>query len=264
MSRSCHVLRVFTRGDEGGNHLGVVNDVTGLDAAAMQAIAADLGFSETVFVDGEDGGAPVVRIFTPVDELPFAGHPLVGTAWFLNHMGPGGVERLRCGIGEVRIRLDGDTTWVDATINPAAARLRDESALAGAAGLPLPVRAWRVAMPKDYLLLELGGAEQVAAATPSMEVLAAHFGTMVYARDGGQVRARFFAPASGIDEDPATGSAAVALATALASTGESSGRLTIDQGAEIGHHSRIELVWDGGIASIGGTVRCDEVRQLDI
>ncbi len=264
MSRPCHVLRVFTRGDEGGNHLGVVNDVTGLDAAAMQAVATRLGFSESIFVDWRAGGTPRVRIFTPVDELPFAGHPLVGAAWSLSRMGPGGVDRLRCGIGEVRIRLDGDTTWVDATIDPAAAHPSDENAFARSAAFPAPVRAWRVAMPKDYLLLELAGAGEVAAATPSMTVLSDHFGTMVYARDGSRVRARFFAPGSGVDEDPATGSAAVALATALASAAEPEGGLSIDQGAEIGHPSRIELRWAGGIASIGGTVRHDEVRELEV
>ncbi len=264
MSRPCHVLRVFTRGDEGGNHLGVVNDVTGLDTATMHQIAEDLGFSETIFVDWRAGGMPQVRIFTPVDELPFAGHPLVGAAWALNRMGPGGVDRLTCGIGEVRVRLDGDVTWVDVALDPAAARRSDETEWAAAAGLPLPVEAWRVAMPKDYRLLEVPAAADVAGAEPEMTVLARHFGTMVYAREGDRVRARFFAPGSGVDEDPATGSAAVALATALTVGGEPAGALGIDQGAEVGHPSHIELRWGDGVASIGGTVRHDEVRDLEV
>ena len=79
--RSCHVLRVFTRGDVGGNHLGVVNDASGLDTDAMQGVAADLGFSETVFLHDRGSDGPFVRIFTPAAEMQFAGHPLVGAAW---------------------------------------------------------------------------------------------------------------------------------------------------------------------------------------
>jgi trans-2,3-dihydro-3-hydroxyanthranilate isomerase len=264
MSRPCHVLRVFTRGDEGGNHLGVVNDVTGLDTAVMHQIATELGFSETIFIDWRAGGTPRVRIFTPVAELPFAGHPLVGAAWSLNRMGPGGVDRLVCGIGEVRVRLDGDVTWIDTDFDPAAAHRSDEVALAAEARLPVPVAAWRVAMPKDYLLLELGAESDVAEADPDMAVLARHFGTMIYARRGSRVRTRFFTPGSGIDEDPATGSAAVALAIALTAGGEPAGALEIDQGAEIGHPSHIALRWGDGVASIGGTVRRDEVRHLEV
>ena len=74
--------------------------------------------------------------------------------------------------------------------------------------------------------------------------------------------ARFFAPGTGVDEDPATGSAAVALATALAAAGETDGSLSIDQGESIGFPSRIELTWEGTVASIGGTVVADEQRLL--
>ena len=76
--RHCYVLRVFTRGGEGGNHLGVVTDTTGLADVTMQAIATALGFSETIFIDWRAVGDPRVRIFTPAAELAFAGHPLVG------------------------------------------------------------------------------------------------------------------------------------------------------------------------------------------
>ena len=93
MSRPCHVLRVFTRGDEGGNHLGVVVDAIALSTDRMQAIATDLGFSETVFIDWTDTtDHPKVRIFTPADELPFAGHPLVG----ISQRRPRHAARLQC------------------------------------------------------------------------------------------------------------------------------------------------------------------------
>jgi PhzF family phenazine biosynthesis protein len=83
--RQCYVLRVFTRGDEGGNHLGVIVDLTALDAPMMQTIAVDLAFSESVFIDAS-GDVPHCRIFTPTAELAFAGHPLVGAAWLLHHL----------------------------------------------------------------------------------------------------------------------------------------------------------------------------------
>ena len=263
MPRVCQILRVFTRDGEGGNALGVINDTIGLDDEGMQAIAAELGFSETVFVDWPAGDMPSVRIFTPLVELPFAGHPLVGTAWTLLTMGPGGVGRLRCGIGEVEIGLDGDDAWIVVAIDPAAARAGDLGDYALRAGLPPPVRSWLVAMPRDYVVLEYPNAATIAAIVPDAEVLGERFGTLVYARSGDGVRARFFAPSAGVLEDPATGSAAVALATALLASGEPSGRLTIDQGGEIGHPSRIELSWDARTARIGGGCVRDEARLLD-
>ena len=82
MPRPCLVIRVFTRDGKGGNHLGVVTELEGLDTAKMQLIANDLGFSETVFIDQHAGDVPRVRIFTPELELPFAGHPLLqGGEW---------------------------------------------------------------------------------------------------------------------------------------------------------------------------------------
>ena len=79
--RPVQVLSVFTRDGEGGNKLGFVADGTDLETQQMQAIATDLGFAETVFLDWVDRPHPYVRIFTPGQEMMFAGHPLVGTAW---------------------------------------------------------------------------------------------------------------------------------------------------------------------------------------
>jgi trans-2,3-dihydro-3-hydroxyanthranilate isomerase len=203
-----------------------------------------------------------VRIFTPADELPFAGHPLVGTAWVMMHLGPGGISTLRCGIGDVGVRREDDVVWVDAPM-PADAVTDVADDLATRAGLPPPVSQCDVAMPLSYRVMEYRSAAEVAAAEPDMGVLAETFGTYLYARDGDQVRARFFAPQSAVAEDPATGSAAVALAAALSARGEGHGAVTIEQGEEMGHPSRIHLVWDTTTASIGGTVRHDEVRVLE-
>lgn len=265
MSRPCHVVRVFTRGTAGGNHLGVVNDVSGLGTKAMQAIASDLGFSETIFVDWQDPDrAPVTRIFTPGMELSFAGHPLVGAAWVLCRLGPGArAGSLECASGVVRYRGEDDLTWVDVPFGFDAAPPDDTAEITHRAGLPDPARTWRLLMPKEYLIAEYDTADAVASAAPDMHVLAERFGLLIFARSGRSVRARFFAPRGGVPEDPATGSAAVALAAALRSVGEPTGELTIRQGEEIGHPSTIELVWDQRRASIGGTVAHDEVRVLD-
>jgi trans-2,3-dihydro-3-hydroxyanthranilate isomerase len=228
----------------------------------MQQIAAELGFSETVFIDASVGEVPLVRIFTPAMEMPFAGHPLVGAAWMMLQQ-ESGVAQLRCGIGEVTIRSDGDVTWVDAPMIPGNAA-PDDGLFARRVGLERPNSTWRVAMPLDYRMVELESAARVAVANPDTSAFEEAHGLTVYARSGNTVRMRFFIPEAGIDEDPATGSAAVALATMYAARGEPTGSLTIDQGEEIGHPSRINLRWSGAAASIGGTVVTDEVRELTL
>ena len=257
------VVRVFTRGDDGGNHLGVVSDSVGLDSLMMQAIAAELGFSETVFVDWPEGASPFVRIFTPGGELPFAGHPLVGTAWVLNTMGPGGVHTLRCQLGEMAASLDGEVVTVQTPPLGEVVDSDDTRNWVQRSGLDGVTDVSRVMMPLEYVLAELESPAAVAAANVDMAVVAERFGLMAWARDGADVKVRFFAPGTAVDEDPATGSAAVALARLFAHRGEASGAVTISQGDEIGHPSTIVLGWSDAGASIGGTVRHDETRMLE-
>ncbi len=264
--RACYVLRVFTTGDEGGNHLGVIADATALDDAGMQEIAADLGFSETVFFLWEESGEPPrVRIFTPATELAFAGHPLVGSAWVLRTMAPGDLDRLTCGIGEVTFSMehDGRTAWISVPVPENVRSAPDATDLATTARLPAPVRGWWVESGKRDLILETVDAASVAAAAPDFAAIAAMAdGVYVVAPTDDGVKARFFAPALGIDEDPATGSAAVALAAAHHFDGATQGELTIHQGAEIGFPSTIRVRWGGGSITLGGTVVKDEVRVL--
>lgn len=263
MSRPCHVLRVFTQGSQGGNHLGVVNDVVGLSDESMQAIAADLGFSETVFVDWVDPTTdPAVRIFTPETELPFAGHPLVGTAWVLSMLGPGATGRIRTPVGLVTYGMDADRIHVTADIPISIVEPDATPAAVRAAGLPMPIATRTIALPKHYLLAEYESPESVLALAPDLESLRNHFGLLTYARDGTEVTARFFVPSAGVPEDPATGSAAVALAREFKERGEDAGSVTISQGEIIGHPSTIHLSWGDFGSTIGGTVTRDEVVQV--
>lgn len=263
MPRHCYVLRVFTRGDEGGNPLGVVTDGGGVTAEVMQAIAADLGFSETIFLDRQDRGIPRVRIFTPTTELPFAGHPLVGMAWVLR--GPGGPDRVVCEAFEVKLRMDGELAVVEVPLDQPVRAAAQAERIARLTGVSSSVSARWVDMPLPYLVLEAASPRDVAAALPPDDLGGEPPMVYLYAWESPDaVRARFFAPGQGVTEDPATGSAAVALAATLREAGRSRGRLEVHQGAEVGRPSTIHLYWQGSRAAIGGTVRKDEVRWLAV
>ena len=218
-----HVLRVFVGdGGSGGNPLGVFLDGAAIAPEARQAVAADLGFSETVFV--EDAAAGRVRIFTPATELPFAGHPLVGTSWLLAD-GGAAVETLRPPAGEVPTWPEGDgRTWI---------RARPEWAP--------PMELRRYATPAEV--------DALSAAPDDLPFV----DTWAWADEtAGVVRCRVFAAAAGIVEDEATGAAAVRLVAQVARP------VDIRQG----RGSRI-LGRPGadGTAEIGGRVVLDEVRD---
>ena len=221
-----HVLRVFvTPEGTGGNPLGVFLDGAAVPEGRRQAIAADLGFSETVFVDDPAAGA--VRIFTPAAELPFAGHPLVGTSWLLARERRA-VAALRPPAGEVPTFLDGDgVTWI---------RGRAEWA---------PRMSFR----------QLADPGQVDALEGAPDGLGFVDCWAWEDEAAGRVRARVFAPAFGIAEDEATGAAAVRLVSRL-------GRpVTIRQGA--GSLLRARPAPDG-TAEVGGEVALDHVRDYPL
>lgn len=256
MPRHCYVLRVFTRDGAGGNHLGVVTDRSGLSTTHMQGIAADLGFSETIYLDWREAEVPRVRIFTPASELPFAGHPLVGMTWVLNVLGPGGVEHIECGIGRVRSYLADGMSWIEAPLDQQV-RLRDEPQDYDP-GIAVRSVAM-VEMPLPYQVIEVADSDAVRAVP-----IPASGMTSVYCWvDDDTVHTRFFAPDHGVVEDPATGSAAVALAASLAARDRPRGAVTVLQGEEVGYPSRIHLRWSDGVAAIGGEVVKDEVRWLE-
>lgn len=217
-----HVLRVFVNEDgEWGNRLGVFLDGEAVPEAERQRVAAGLGFSETVFVDDRDTGR--VRIHTPEVELPFAGHPTVGTAWLLARLGTP-VERLRPPAGDVGVRVENGEAWVEA---------RPE-------WVP-PFEYRQLASPAEVRALEgpPGGAGNVYAWAWIDEA-------------AGTIRARSFVPEAGIAEDEATGSAALALCTVLERP------IAVHQG-----HGSLLLARPtaDGCAEVGGRVHLDEVRD---
>jgi len=179
-----HVLRVFVNEDrEWGNELGVFVDGSAVAEDDRQRIAAELGFSETVFVENREEGR--IRIHTPAVELPFAGHPTVGAAWLLARLGHP-VATLRPPAGSVAVRIADGVTWIGA--RPEWSPPFEYRQLA----TPADVRAFD--RPTD--------AEDVYAWT-------------WIDWDAGTIRARSFAPGAGIAEDEATGSAALTLCARL-------------------------------------------------
>jgi len=199
-------------------------------------------------------------------EMPFAGHPLVGAAWMTGvHLGKT-TGHLGCAVGEIPFRVEGEQVWVDTPMVTDVDVPADGRDVAAAARLPCTDRTWWARMPIPYLMVEAPSVEAVAAASPEFGALLdgpASEASYLFARDGDRVKARFFAPGLGVPEDPATGSAAAALAAVLSFEGEREGRLSIDQGDEIGHPSTIELAWNPSAASLGGTVRHVEERCLE-
>ena len=219
-------MRVFC-GDDGswGNPLGVFLEGSSVPPAERQAVAADLGFSETVFVDDPAAGA--VRIFTPAAELPFAGHPLVGTSWLLARERTA-VAVLRPPAGEVPTFTDGDgVTWI---------RGRAE---------------WAPQMSFRHLA-DPGEVDALDGAPDGLGFVDCWAWEDEAA---GRVRARVFAPAFGIAEDEATGAAAVRLVSRL-------GRpVTIRQGA--GSLLRARPGPDG-TAEVGGEVALERVGDYPL
>jgi predicted PhzF superfamily epimerase YddE/YHI9 len=217
------VLRVFVGDDgQGGNPLGVVLDGAAVPEPQRQALAARLGFSETVFVDDVIAGR--VRIFTPAAELAFAGHPLVGTGWLLRREGHT-LDVLRPPAGDVPTWQEDGVSWI---------RGRPEWVP------PMTVRE----LPGPEAVDALGGAP------PGVDFL---YAWAWLDRDGGVVRARAFPHVHRIAEDEATGAAAVLL------TGLLGRALSIHQG--VGSRLITRPAADGAV-DVGGRVEQVETREL--
>lgn len=264
---------VFTDQPYGGNQLAVVPDAAGLSGAQMQAIAKEFNLAETTFVTpGSAPGRWAMRIFTPANELPFAGHPIVGTAIVLQSLGRTAPQEtvFELQVGPVRVAMEasratffreGPPEWLAV---PLAA---DE--VAGMVGAPaLAGPAFQAGYGTTFLHVPLADRAAVAAARLRIERWdaaapgLASSGVYVFAvlgeQDGAtRVHARMFAPGMGITEDPATGSAAAGLVGSLAGPADGMHRIAIAQGVEMGRPSLIHgtATRAGGVVtgiSIGG------------
>jgi predicted PhzF superfamily epimerase YddE/YHI9 len=221
-----HILRVFCdQGEEWGNPLGVFLDGDEVVEARRQEVAADLGYSETVFVDDRARGA--CKIFTPGLELEFAGHPTVGTAWLLAREGSP-VQALRPPAGEVKVRREGELTFVTA----------------------------RAEWSPPWELIQFDTPEEIDALDGPPDGREDEIYLWAWAdEEAGLVRSRCFSLADGVGEDEATGSAAIMLAAQLERP------LTIHQG----EGSRLSATPLGeGRAEVGGRVVLDEVRGYEV
>ena len=263
------VADVFTDTPLTGNQLAVFTDGRELDEKTMQDLAREMNFSETVFVlPPENGGDAKIRIFTPAGELPFAGHPVLGSAFVLAAPLQLGEIRLETGSGVVPVALQREGArivfgWMRQPIPPFEPYDRAEE-LQDILGVRsrLPVELYHLGPTHVYV--ELGSEEEVAAVQPDFRALAPFaVGINCFAGSGKQWKTRMFAPADGVVEDPATGSAAGPLAIHLARHGRIAfgDEIEISQGAELkrpsklyarveGSADRIERVEVGGSAVI--------------
>ena len=282
MKRRFATLDVFTDRPFAGNPLAVVLDAVGLETVSMQAIAREFNHPETVFVSSpkDPANRALLRIFTPARELPFAGHPTVGTAVLLNCMDGGTAERqmvLDEGIGPVHssvepISSEHGRARFSLPQLPAEAGTAppDPTAALGLSARDLgigPMRpsVWSAGVPIAFV--PVSGLAAVRGCHPDPGELIEAFGSgPIYVfctetfESGHSFHARMFAPALGVPEDPATGSAAAALAGLLAAKGDLTDgdhAITIEQGYEMGRPSliRLDLALKAGSlvsAAVGG------------
>lgn len=258
---------VFTDRPLAGNPLAVFTDARGLDAATLQALARELNLAKTAFVlSPRHGGHAYVRVFTPSRELPFAGHATLGTAFVLG--GPLQALELRleidAGIVPVQLEREGARISFGWMTPPASRPFAFENAGPVLRALGLPER--REALPgyddgRQRVFVALPTHAAVAELAPDFAALAAatDAGVYVFHFDGESCKGRYFAPAAGVDEDPATGAAAGPLALLLRQQGsfKPGDVLRIEQGAEIGRpstlYARIEDGEDGSThVEVGG------------
>jgi trans-2,3-dihydro-3-hydroxyanthranilate isomerase len=255
------IADVFTDTPLQGNPVAVFTDATGLSTELMQRTARELNLSETVFIfrsEGPDAHLRV-RIFTPVTELPFAGHPILGTAFVVGRAMGSPVVRLETGLGVVPVTLTRPDAGGDPVYGemeqpiPSAEPFEAVDELIAALGAApdhgsLPIEAY----PNGplHVYVEFPNEESVAALAPDIGALGrlGTYGINCFAGTGTRWKTRMFGPALGVAEDPATGSAAGPLAVHLARHGRIAygSEIEIVQGVEIGRRSVLRARVDGG------------------
>lgn len=267
---------VFTDQRFGGNPLAIFTDAKGLTDDQMQALAREMNLSETTFVlpPENPANAAKVRIFMPNAELPFAGHPMVGTGWWLAQQGLArdGALRIEVAAGLVEIQVSDTGAVVTAPRPLAVGRQVSVETVAACLGLSpadivttthQPVAA---GVGADFIFVEVTAdalaravADTSAFRRASAEIAGLNTGVAIhfYVREGAALRTRMYAPLNGIGEDPATGSANAALAALLLSlSDENAAAFDITQGVELGRPSALAATArrtsEGVFATIGG------------
>lgn len=265
-----NIVDVFTDTPFTGNALAVFTNAKGLSTESMQSIAREMNLSETVFfLPPEQGGHARLRIFTPNQELPFAGHPVLGSAWVLGHPMEMGQLRLETGAGiiVVDLRREGGELHVAHMMQPLPSfetcNFADE--LDQALGLQAwPERLATTAAQNGprHVLVEAKSVDELDTLRPDFGAMAqlTEAGVLVYAQGEGAYFARYFAPAAGIPEDPATGSAAGPLGAYLVMKGrhEAGSQLILRQGLAMRRPSQllVKIEKDGEAISavrVGGS-----------
>ncbi len=265
---------VFTSRPFFGNPVAVVIDAEGLDTAAMQRIAAWTNLSETTFLLKSDKADYRVRIFTPRQELPFAGHPTLGTAHAAIESGfampSDGRLRQECDAGVLDLAVEGSAVSVKAP----PAKVSELKNVASAFGIALApaTHFLRIDVGPVWLVGEMSDARSLAALRPDMTALAERTtslsatGVTVFAPSGEpgcSFHVRSFAPAHGIPEDPVCGSGNVSVAAYLRHLGRAPERCATRQGMQLGRDGRVSLrvagndIWLGGeaVTSVEGSLR---------
>jgi len=247
------IVNVFAESTLAGNPLAVLDDARGLDDATMQALALQFNLSETTFVLPSTSATARVRIFTPTFEMPFAGHPTLGTAHVVRDVKRAGDRvTLEMKAGVIPVEANGDAWTLEANApkyHAPAASSADLAAMLGLArddihGTPL----W-VDTGSDQLVIPLASFDAVRRAAPTADALAKHASSgnramaYVFAREADHVLCRFFfRKHTSVVEDPGTGSACANLGGWLLVTGATlPQKLTVDQGEAVGRPCRLGL-----------------------
>ena len=254
------IADVFTDAPFGGNQLAVFTDARDIPEEWLQKLTREFNFSETVFVyPPEAGGHVRLRIFTPAAEIPFAGHPVIGAAFVL--AGPLQLEQivLETGVGNIPVNVEREGPrisfgWMEQP-TPSVAAFAETTQLLDVLGAPepaLPVELYDNGL--EHVMVKLSDVAAVRGLAPDMARLAAmsHLGTSCFAGSGTEFVTRMFAPAFGVPEDPATGSAAGPLACHLVRHGlvEPDVEITISQGEQVGRPSELTAIVRGTPAAI--------------
>ncbi|MEM7216823.1 MAG: PhzF family phenazine biosynthesis protein [Pseudomonadota bacterium] len=267
------IVDVFAETALAGNPLAVVLDGAGLSDQQMQAIALETNLSETTFVVERSAERATVRIFTPTTELPFAGHPTLGTAWVLRD----GAQRftLDLGVGPVAVEFDADGVCWMAPPQPTVTGTLDVEQAAALIGLnpadlhtDYPISLINIGPQfvligvRDWATLERASmdgalrARLLDAGVPAWSAFVFCAGATAGAPAGVDYAARMFFDAQGVREDPATGSANSAFAVYLRDlAGQSPGSYVVAQGDSMGRPSRIHLDIGDANYRVGGKVQ---------